>query len=76
MRYLLLLAAILYGLFSHAQCTMSPVDFSECNFTAIAHRGYSEFYPENTLVAVEEAFKRGIKYCEIVELAPIRSIPL
>jgi len=44
---------------------MSPVDFSECNFTAIAHRGYSEFYPENTLVAVEEAFKRGIKYCEI-----------
>lgn len=42
-----------------------PVDFSGCDFTAVAHRGYSEFYPENTLIAIEEAFKRGIKYCEV-----------
>ena len=41
------------------------VDFSGCTFTAVAHRGYSEFYPENTLLAIEEAFKRGIKYCEV-----------
>lgn len=65
MRYLVLLVLIFYTSFSSAQCTQSPIDFSNCNFTSIAHRGYSEFYPENTLIAVEEAFKRGIKYCEI-----------
>jgi glycerophosphoryl diester phosphodiesterase len=41
------------------------VDFSSCNFRAIGHRGYSSVYPENTLLALEEAFKRGIKICEI-----------
>lgn len=48
-----------------AQTVQSPVEFPDCNFTAVAHRGYSEFYPENTLLAIEEAFKRGIKYCEV-----------
>lgn len=50
---------------SFGQYIQSPTNFSTCNFTAIAHRGYSEFYPENTLISIEEAFKRGIKYCEI-----------
>jgi glycerophosphoryl diester phosphodiesterase len=45
--------------------TAPEVDFSSCNFQAIGHRGYSSVYPENTLLALEEAFKRGIKICEI-----------
>ena len=65
MRYFIFLLLGFYSLLSSAQTIQSPTDFSDCNFTAIAHRGYSEYYPENTLVAIEEAFKRGIKYCEI-----------
>ncbi|KOH46334.1 glycerophosphodiester phosphodiesterase family protein [Sunxiuqinia dokdonensis] len=61
--YFLILFPI--SLISLAQKVQSPVEFSGCNFTAVAHRGYSEFYPENTLLAIEEAFKRGIKYCEV-----------
>lgn len=48
-----------------AQIPEPTVDFSSCNFQAIGHRGYSSVYPENTLLALEEAFKRGIKICEI-----------
>ncbi len=44
---------------------LPTVDFSSCNFQAIGHRGYSSVYPENTLLALEEAFKRGITICEI-----------
>lgn len=40
-------------------------NYSSCEFQAIGHRGYSDIYPENTLIALEEAFKRGVKYCEI-----------
>ncbi|MGR3809764.1 glycerophosphodiester phosphodiesterase family protein [Jiulongibacter sp. NS-SX5] len=32
---------------------------------AIAHRGYSHYFPENTLLALEEAFKLGIKLAEV-----------
>ncbi|AWM14104.1 hypothetical protein DI487_09725 [Flavobacterium sediminis] len=56
---------VLFFLNSFSQKAQSPVDFSDCSFTAVAHRGYSEFYPEDTLLAIEEAFKRGIKYCEV-----------
>ena len=34
-------------------------------FQAVGHRGYSDIYPENTLLALEEAFKRGVRYSEI-----------
>ncbi len=60
--FLILFPVSIIGL---AQTEQSPVDFSYCGFTAVAHRGYSEFYPENTLLAIEEAFKRGINYCEV-----------
>lgn len=65
MRKFVTIIAIFCSYFSYSQCVQSTIDFSECDFNAIAHRGYSEFYPENTLLAIEEAFKRGIKYCEI-----------
>ncbi len=65
MRYFGFIVFVIYSFSSVGQCIKNPTDFSDCNFTAVAHRGYSEFYPENTLVAIEEAFKRGIKFCEI-----------
>lgn len=65
MKYNLFFLFAFYSFLSSAQCVQNSTDFSDCNFTAVAHRGYSEFYPENTLVSIEEAFKRGIKYCEI-----------
>lgn len=36
-----------------------------CDFQVIGHRGYSSVYPENTFLALEEAFKRGISICEV-----------
>ena len=48
-----------------AQINQPNLDFTSCTFEAIAHRGYSSVYPENTLLALEEAFIRGIKICEI-----------
>ncbi|WP_430973641.1 glycerophosphodiester phosphodiesterase family protein [Sunxiuqinia rutila] len=65
MRLLFFLILFSFSGLGFAQKEPSPVEFSDCNFTAVAHRGYSEFYPENTLLAIEEAFKRGIKYCEV-----------
>lgn len=65
MRQLSFFLLFLISIASVGQNEPSPTDFSDCDFTAIAHRGYSEFYPENTLIAIEEAFKRGIKYCEV-----------
>jgi len=38
---------------------------SYCASTVIGHRGYSHNFPENTLVALEEAFKHGVKICEV-----------
>lgn len=40
-------------------------NYADCDIQAVGHRGYSDIYPENTLLSVEEAFKRGVKYCEI-----------
>lgn len=48
-----------------SQHTIPSYNYSNCNFQAIGHRGYSDNYPENTLLSIEEAFKRGVKYCEI-----------
>lgn len=44
---------------------ISLLNDNNCNIEIIAHRGYSDIYPENTLLSIEEAFKRGVKYCEI-----------
>lgn len=48
-----------------AQQTIPSYNYSDCPFEVIGHRGYSDIYPENTLLSLEEAFKRGVKYCEI-----------
>jgi len=48
-----------------SQINIPSYSYSDCEFVAIGHRGYSDIYPENTLLAIEEAFKRGVKYCEI-----------
>ncbi len=48
-----------------SQHTIPTYDYSDCDFQVIGHRGYSDMYPENTLLSIEEAFKRGVKYCEI-----------
>jgi len=48
-----------------AQKSIPTYNYDACDFNAIGHRGYSDVYPENTLLSIEEAFKRGIKYCEI-----------
>jgi glycerophosphoryl diester phosphodiesterase len=38
---------------------------NSCSFSPIGHRGYSNLFPENTLLSLEEAFRRGVKYCEV-----------
>lgn len=48
-----------------AQCIFPSTDFSACSYTPVGHRGYSSVYPENTLLALEELFKRGVKYTEV-----------
>ncbi len=48
-----------------SQVNIPKYSYSDCDFVAIGHRGYSDIYPENTLLSIEEAFKRGVKYCEI-----------
>ncbi len=48
-----------------AQCSRPNTDFSNCKYKAIGHRGYRHLYPENTLLSLEEAFKRGVKICEV-----------
>ena len=40
-------------------------NYKTSGFQTVGHRGYSDIYPENTLLGLEEAFKRGVKYCEI-----------
>lgn len=66
MRKLLLLSG-LFGILppAIAQLPWPNVNFDTCSFQAIGHRGYPLIYPENTLLSLEEAFKRGTKYCEI-----------
>ena len=48
-----------------SQESIPTYNYSDCDFQVIGHRGYSDIYPENTLLSIEEAFKRGVKYCEI-----------
>ncbi len=50
---------------TYSQQNTPSYNYKDCNFQAVGHRGYSDIYPENTLLSIEEAFKRGIKYCEI-----------
>ena len=57
-----LLFVVLQGF---SQKNIPTYNYSDCDFNVIGHRGYSDVYPENTLLSIEEAFKRGIKYCEI-----------
>ena len=59
------LAFVLLVQISYCQQNKPSYDYKNCNFQAVGHRGYSDIYPENTLLSIEEAFKRGIKYCEI-----------
>ncbi len=58
---------LLLGLSTHslAQCPKVVVDFDTCSFLAFGHRGYSSVYPENSLLCLEELFKRGVKYAEV-----------
>lgn len=67
---------VTYFIAISSACSQQPKDnlqmnerpsynYSNCSFQAVGHRGYSDIYPENTLLALEEAFKRGVKYCEI-----------
>jgi len=60
---LLLVIAAVFQL--NAQCPKPFTDFSKCNYMPVGHRAYSAVYPENTLLAIEELFKRGVKYTEI-----------
>lgn len=48
-----------------AQCIGDKIRFEGCSYTTVGHRGYSAVFPENTLPALEEAFKRGVKYTEV-----------
>lgn len=50
---------------SWAQCAIPQTSFSDCNYSPIGHRGYPSLYPENTLLSIEELFKRGVKYAEV-----------
>lgn len=50
---------------TRAQCEQTLALSPACAATVIAHRGYSHIYPENTLLSIEEAFKHGVKYCEV-----------
>jgi glycerophosphoryl diester phosphodiesterase len=49
-----------------AQCDPLPLaNEDDCKIKLIGHRGYSHIYPENTLLALEQAFRHGVKVCEI-----------
>lgn len=64
-KYLAILNLFLFFQFANCQQNTPSYNYTNCDFQAIGHRGYSDIYPENTLLSIEEAFKRGIKYCEI-----------
>jgi glycerophosphoryl diester phosphodiesterase len=64
--YLLITIAFIFSaLQGYAQCEKPKTNFTECSYTPIGHRGYSSVYPENTLLALEELFKLGVKYSEV-----------
>lgn len=41
-----------------------PVQEQEASPKLIAHRGYAKAYPENTLLALSQAFKEGVEHVE------------
>lgn len=61
----LLILTLMLPIIIWAQCTGDKIKFDGCGYTTVGHRGYSAVYPENTLLAIEEAFKRGVKYTEV-----------
>jgi len=65
MKQFLLLIITFSSYVTFGQIPEPNLDFTDCSFQAIGHRGYSSVYPENTLLAIEEAFIRGIKICEV-----------
>ena len=64
-KYLAILSLFSLSQFANCQQNTPSYNYTNCDFQAVGHRGYSDIYPENTLLSIEEAFKRGIKYCEI-----------
>lgn len=64
-KYLSILSFICCIQWLNSQQKMPNYNYTDCNFQVVGHRGYSDIYPENTLLSIEEAFKRGVKYCEI-----------
>lgn len=64
--YRLILGLLLFYMGNlQAQCPFPQIDFSNCNYIPVGHRSYSSVYPENTLLSLEELFKRGVKYTEV-----------
>lgn len=61
----LLFLLVFTAIQSIAQCPPLQTNFADCDYVLVGHRGYSSVYPENTLLSIEEAFKRGVKYCEV-----------
>jgi len=64
-RPIFIIILLLSNKFLFSQTNTQSYSHSDCDFDAIGHRGYSDIYPENTLLSIEEAFKRGVRYCEI-----------
>ncbi len=48
-----------------SQCTEQLSISPNCTVKTIGHRAYSHIFPENTLLAIEQAFKHGVKVCEV-----------
>ena len=63
--YLVLFSFLCCIQWATSQQKTPDYDYANCDFQVVGHRGYSDIYPENTLLSIEEAFKRGVKYCEI-----------
>jgi glycerophosphoryl diester phosphodiesterase len=64
-KYVIILSLLSFLQCSKPQKSIPTYNYENCNFELIGHRGYADIYPENTLLSIEEAFKRGVKYCEI-----------
>jgi len=64
-KYLTLLSLLFCIQWINSQQKSPSYNYNNCEFHVVGHRGYSDIYPENTILSIEEAFKRGVKYCEI-----------
>lgn len=50
---------------ANGQCPTPVISFSGCPYTSIMHRSDLRINLENSLMGLQETFKRGIKYCEV-----------